>query len=108
MIDAERTTISSSIGGALGSLDKPARITSAIRIPGQTIELSGRIRKKPVRVLLDSGSIGKYTSNHIVQVLDMRVVAEEGFERLTLADGSEYRRRALAPFDWTVGDITIR
>ena len=55
--------------GANGPVEAvPAEISSKKRrIPSQTIELSGPIHKKPIRVLLDSGLTGNYTSDKIAQ-----------------------------------------
>ena len=66
-----------------------AEISSTIRIASPTIELSGRTHKKPIRVLLDSGSIYNCISDHIAQAFDLNVDKEEGYEQLILADGSK-------------------
>ena len=43
----------------------PAEVSSTKRIPSQTIELLGMIHRRPIRVLLDSGSTNNYISNHV-------------------------------------------
>ena len=43
----------------------PAEVSSTERMPSQTIELSGMIHKRPIRVLLDDGSTGNYISDHV-------------------------------------------
>ena len=53
-------------------------ISSTIRIPSQTIELLGRIHKKPIHILLDSGSTGNYISDKVVQEFDLIGNEEEG------------------------------
>ena len=67
----------------------PTEVSSTERIPSQTIELSGMIHRRPLRVLLDSGSTGNYISDHVVQSFNLIVQSEEGTEQLTLADGSK-------------------
>ena len=37
-------------------------ISSAVHIHGQALELAGVVRKRPVKVLIDSGSSGNYIS----------------------------------------------
>ena len=58
----------------------PAEISSSIRAPSQTIELSNRIHKKPIHVLLDSGLTGNYISDHIAQDFYLIVNEEDGYE----------------------------
>ena len=64
-------------------------VSSTERIPSQTIELSGMIHRRPLRVLLDSGSTGNYISDQVAQSFNLMVQSEEGTEQLTLADGSK-------------------
>ena len=66
-----------------------AKVNSIERIPSQTIELSGMIHKRPIRVLLDSGSTGNYISDHVAHSFNLIVRFEEGTKPLTLADGSK-------------------
>ena len=58
----------------------PTEISSTIRIPFQTIELLGRIHKKPIRELLDSGSTGNYISDQIAQDFNLIVNEQEEYE----------------------------
>ena len=67
----------------------PVEVSSTERIPSQTIELSGMIHRRPIRVLLDSGSTGSYISDHVAQSFNLIVQSEEGTEQLTLVDGSK-------------------
>ena len=43
----------------------PAEVSSTERIASQTIELSGMIHRRPIRVLLDSGSTGNNVSDRV-------------------------------------------
>ena len=67
----------------------PAEVSSTERIPSQTIELSSMIHRRPIRVLLDSGSTGNYISDQVARSFNLIVQSEEGTEQLTLADGSK-------------------
>ena len=67
----------------------PVEVSSTERIPSQTIELSSMIHRRPIRVLLDSGSTGNYIRDHVAQSFNLIVQSEEGTEQLTLADGSK-------------------
>ena len=49
----------------------PAEVSSTERIPSQTIELSGMIHRRPIRVLLDGGSTGNYISDHVAQSFNL-------------------------------------
>ena len=46
---------------------RPVEVSSTKRIPSQTIQLSGMIQRRPIRVFLESGSTGNYISDHIAQ-----------------------------------------
>ena len=47
------------------------------------------IHRRPIRVLLDSGSTGNYISDQIAQSFNLIIQSEEGGEQLTLVDGSK-------------------
>ena len=55
-------------------------ISSTKRIPSQTIELLGWIHRRPIRVLLDSGSTGNYISDHVACLFNLIVQLKEGSE----------------------------
>ena len=63
-------------------------ISSAIRIRGFVLELAGRVNKKKIKVLIDSGATGNFISDKVVTTLRLKIVPESEFEQLTLADGS--------------------
>ena len=64
-------------------------VSSTERIPSQTIELPGMIHRRPIRVLLDSGSTGNYISDHVPQSFSLIVQSEEETEQLNLVNGSK-------------------
>ena len=49
----------------------PVEVSSTKRIPSQTIALSGMIHRRPIRVLLDSGSTGNYIGDHVAQSFNL-------------------------------------
>ena len=55
---------------------------------GKVIELAGRICRRPVSMLLDSGSTVKYVSAQTCTVLGIHIEEEPTNEELQLADGS--------------------
>ena len=55
-------------------------VSSTERIPSQMIELLDMIHRRPIRVLLDSGSTGNYISDHVAQLFNLIVQVEEGIE----------------------------
>ena len=63
-----------------------AEISSIVRTPSQTIELSGWIHRKPIKVLLDSRCTGNYISDWETRSFNLIIQSEEGSEQLTLAD----------------------
>ena len=76
----------------------PVEVSSTKRIPSQTIELSDMIHRRPIKVLLDSGSTGNYISDHVAQSFNLIVQSEEGTEQLTLADGSKVQAQGYVSF----------
>ena len=83
----------------------PTEVSSTERIPSQTIELSGMIHRRPIRVLLDSGSTGNYISDQVAQSFNLIVQSEEGTEQLTLADGSKVQAQGYVFFSIEVWSI---
>ena len=63
-------------------------ISSAIRIRGSVIELSGQVKKQPVKVLIDSGATGNFITDDLVTAWNLPVELEDQHQDLKLADGS--------------------
>ena len=93
--DSAEGTITRPIGPVEAT---PVEVSSTERIPSQTIELSGMIHRRPIRVLLDSGSTGNYISDHVAHSFNLIVQSEEGTEQLTLADGSKVQAQGYVSF----------
>ena len=56
----------------------PMEISSTKIISSQAFELSGWICKRPIRVLLDSRSIGNYISDREARSFNLTIQPEEG------------------------------
>ena len=84
----------------------------AVRIWGSVLELSGRVKERPIRVLIDSGATGNFISDELVIALRLRVVPEAHFAELTLADGSIVKAAGTVQFKLCYGnykgEITAR
>ena len=76
----------------------PAEVSSTERVSSQTIELSGIIHRRPIRVLLDSGSTGNYINDQVARSFNLIVRVEEGTKQLTLADGSKVQAQGYVSF----------
>ena len=89
--------VSTRLGVAAGAtqgespdLDGPVdEIVSAVRLRGSVIELASRVKERPVKVLLDSGTTGNFISYAMATVLKLKITSNVDFQDLTLADGSK-------------------
>ena len=58
------------------NLDGPAdEIVSAVRLRGSVIELSSRVKERPVKVLLDSGTTGNFISDAMATALKLKLTS---------------------------------
>ena len=55
-------------------------ICSAEILQGPVLELSGKIKRRPLKVLIDSGSTGNFISDQVVASLHLKVV-EDGIRQ---------------------------
>ena len=63
-------------------------ISALVRTRGKVIELAGEIYKRPVSMLIDSGSTGNYVTAQTRTMLGIHIEEEPTNEELQLADGS--------------------
>ena len=63
-------------------------ISALVRTRGKVIELAGKICRRPVSMLIDSGSTGNYVSAQTCTMLGIHIEEEPTHEELQLADGS--------------------
>ena len=52
------------------------------------IELSSSVKKRLVKMLLDSSAIGNFISDAMATALKLQIQDDEDFHELTLADGT--------------------
>ena len=72
------------------NLDGPANeIVSAVQLCGSVIELSRRLKERPVKVLLDSVTTGNFISDAMAPTLKLKITSHVGFQDLTLVDWSQ-------------------
>ena len=64
---------------------------STNRAPRRTLELAGRIGKKPVRMLIVSGAIGNYKSVQECAARRIKIEREQGGKELMMADESSVK-----------------
>ena len=61
---------------------------STSKTPRRTLELAGRIGKRPVCMLIDSGATGNYISAQECAARRIKIEKEHGGKELTMAEGS--------------------
>ena len=64
---------------------------SSSKTPRRTLELAGRIEKRPVRMLIDSGATGNYVSAQKSTARKIKIEKEKNGKELTMADGSKVK-----------------
>ena len=57
----------------------------------RTLELAGRIGKRPVRMLIDSGATGNYISAQECIARRIKIEKEQEGKELTMVDGSRVK-----------------
>ena len=78
-------------------------ISSAVRIRGSVIELSGQIKHQPVKVLIDSGATGNFITDGLVTAWELPTELEEDHQELKLADGSTAQAAGRVQFNLQCG-----
>ena len=65
-------------------------IVSVVRLHGSEIELYSRVKERLVKLLLDSGAMGNFTSDAMATAFKLKIISDVDFQDLTFADGSKY------------------
>ena len=74
-------------------------VHSSSRTPQQrTLHLAARIGYQPMRVLVDSGSIGNYIDTRECTARGMKIEAEDQAEELQMADGTVVKTEGRVQF----------
>ena len=79
-------------------------IVSAIRLRGHVMELSNMVKKRPIKMLIDSGATGNFISDAMVTAFNLQVQSDEDDWDLTLADGTVVQTAGYVQFTMTCGD----
>ena len=90
-----------------------AGVDSSSRTPRRrTLELAARIGRRPLRVLVDSGSTGNYIDARECAARGMKIEAEDQPEELKMADGTVVKMEGRVQFVLKCGgyrgDISAR
>ena len=74
-------------------------ISSVVHIHGQALELTRVVRKRPVKVLIDSGSSGNYISASACTGWGLGPMLDEDNEKeFTLANGAKVQTKGHVQF----------
>ena len=85
-------------------LDGPAdEIVSAVWLHKSRIELSNRVKERPVKVLLDLGTTGNFISDAMATALKLKVTSDVDFQDLMLPDGSQVWAAGYVQFTMNCG-----
>ena len=64
---------------------------SSSKTPRRTLELAGRIEKRPNRMLINSGATGNYVSAQEYVARKIKIEKEKNGKELTRSDGSKVK-----------------
>ena len=59
----------------------------------RTLQLAGRIGKRPICMLIDSGATRNYILAQVCAARKLKIKKREKWEKLTMADGSKVKTR---------------
>ena len=88
------------LGGTTVEVGKSmADVDSSSRTPKRrTLELAARIGRRPMRVLVDSGSTGNYIDARGCTARRIKIETEDGSEELKMADGTVVKTEGRVQF----------
>ena len=91
MVDDNALSDSTEGGMAVEVVESVWDMDSSSKTPRRTLELAGRIGKRPVRMPIDSGATGNYVSAQECAARKIKIEKEENGKELTMADGSKVK-----------------
>ena len=91
MMDDDSLSDSTKGGMVVEVVESMWRMDSPSKTPRRTLELAGRIGKRPVCMLIDLAVIGNYLSAQECAMRNIKIEKEENGKELTMADGSKVR-----------------
>ena len=89
MVDDDALSDNTEGGMAVEVVKSMWSMDSSSKTPRRTLELAGRIGKRPVRMLIDSSTTGNYVSAQECVVRKIKIEIEKNGKELTMADGSK-------------------
>ena len=91
MVDDDALSNSTKGGMAVEVVESVWSMDSSSKTPRRTLELAGRIVKRPVCMLIDSGTTGNYVSVQECATRKIKIEKEKNGKELTMADGSKVK-----------------
>ena len=90
-MDDDALSDSTEGGMAVEVIESVWGMDSISKTPRRTLELAGRIGKRPVRMLINSGATGNYVSAQECVARGIKIEKEKNGKELTMADGSKVK-----------------
>ena len=91
MVNDDALSDSSEGGMAVEVVESVWSMDSSDKTPRRTLELAGRIGKRPVCMLIDLGATGNYVSAQECATRKIKIEKEKNGKELTMADGSKVK-----------------
>ena len=91
MVDDDALSDSTEGGMTVEVVESMWSMGSSSKTPRRTLELAGRIGKRPVRMLIDLGETGNYVSAQECKVRKIKIEKEKNGKELMMADGSKVK-----------------
>ena len=91
MVDDDALPNSTEGGMAVEVVKSMWSMDSSSKTSRTTLDLAGRIGKRPMHMLIDSGTIGSYVSAQECTVRKIKIEIDKNGKKLTMADGSKVR-----------------
>ncbi len=97
-------------GSTTVGVESISGVSSTVQTRGTVLELAGKVKRRPVRILLDSGSTGNFVSAQVCTALKLKIEKDEAPEELSLADGSMTQTEGRVQFKFKCGEYvgTVR
>ena len=91
MVDDDALSDSTEGGMAIEVVESVWSMDSSSKTPKRTLELARRIGKRPVCMLIDSGTTRNYVSAQECAARKIKIEKEKNGKELTMADGSKVK-----------------
>ena len=91
MVDDDALSNSTKGRMAVEAVESVWSMDSSSKTPRRTLELAGRIGKRPIRMLIDLGAIGNYVSAQECAARKLKIEKEKNGKELTMVDVSKVK-----------------